>query len=65
MNDFKDIYDKEVDICKQAFKENKGCNWGKCEDCGVVPLLHKLNTGEVVEDKEEVNKLKNNIINNK
>lgn len=31
---------------------------GRCENYGVVPLLHKLSKGEVVEDKAEVSKLK-------
>ncbi len=44
------------------YKEKGGCNWGKCDECGVVPLLHKLSTGEVVEDKEEVEKLKKKVL---
>ncbi len=62
MNNFKEVYDKETEICHQEFNKNKGCNWGKCENCGVIPLLHKLNTNEVIEDKEKINKLKNNIL---
>lgn len=59
-----DIYKKETKMCAQLFKEKQGCNWGKCADCGVVPLLYKLETGEVVEDMESVKKLKDEILNN-
>ena len=44
-------------------KKNGGrCNWGECEKCGVIPLLYKLGKGELYEDKDEVEKLKKNIL---
>lgn len=53
---------KEKNLCKQLYFENKGgCSWGKCKDCGVLPLLHKLETGTVIEDSLEVKTLKEQI----
>jgi hypothetical protein len=58
----KQTFEKEIKICQKMYKEKGGCNWGKCEECGAVPLLHKLNTDEVVEDKEEVERLRKTIL---
>lgn len=53
---------KEKSLCKQLYFENKGgCNWGKCKDCGVLALLHKVETGEVIEDEGKIKKLKAHI----
>lgn len=57
----KEIFDREIAMCRKLYKKNKGCNWGKCDDCGVVPLFYKLHKGEIIEDKKEVKKLKNKI----
>jgi hypothetical protein len=49
------IFDREVLLCRQLAKEKKGkCGWGKCKDCGVVPLLWKLYKGELFIDKKEL-----------
>ncbi len=58
----KEIFDKEIGMCRELFQKQKGCNWGKCRDCGVIPFLHKLYKGELVENKEEVKKLKAEIL---
>ena len=59
----KDVFDKEIAICKKDSIKNKGkCNWGKCKDCGVLLLLQKLYKGELIEDKNEIKKLKNEIL---
>lgn len=58
-----ETFDKEIKICQKMHKEKGGCNWGRCDECGVVPLLHKLSTGEVVEDGEVVRKLKEKMLN--
>jgi len=51
----KPVFDREVLLCRQLAKENKGkCGWGKCRDCGVVPLLWKLHKGGLLEDKKEI-----------
>lgn len=63
MKYFSDVYKKETKTCAKMFKEKQGCAWGKCVDCGVIPLLHKFETGEVVEGPEEVKKLKKEVLN--
>jgi len=59
----KKIFDKEIGMCQDLFKKKKGCAWGKCSDCAVIPLLYKLYKGEVIEDKKEVKNLKDKILN--
>ena len=59
----KDVFEREIAMCQKLSKENKGkCNWGKCKDCGVLPLLRKLYQGELVEDKDEIRKMKKDIL---
>lgn len=61
MSEFKitaEVFEKEISMCRELYKEKKGCNWGKCEDCAVVPLLYKLGKGELYESEEEVKDLK-------
>jgi len=64
MKYFSDVYKKETKMCSKMFKEKQGCAWGKCAECGVVPLLHKLETGEILEKEEEIKELKNKILTN-
>ncbi len=45
-------HDHEMAMCSELHKERGGCNWGKCDSCGAIPLLHKLKTGIVIEDSE-------------
>lgn len=55
-----EIFDHEIAICQQLAKKNNGeCNWGKCKDCGVLPLLYKLHKGVLLEKPDEIKKLKN------
>jgi hypothetical protein len=54
----KEIFDKEIAMCKKLFKEKGGCAWGKCKDCGVIPLLYKLHKGKLLEKKTEILKVK-------
>lgn len=55
----KEIFEKEIALCKRLSKKNGGrCNWGECEKCGVVSLLHKLFKGEFYETKDEIEKIK-------
>jgi hypothetical protein len=58
----KSIFEREMTLCKQLSKNQKGCGWGKCKDCGVVPLLYKLYSGLLVEDKKDIKKLKDKFI---
>lgn len=58
--DLHSICQSEMDICRKLSQENGGrCNWGVCDACGVIPLLHKLATGKVCEDGgDDVQKLR-------
>ncbi len=47
----REIFDRETKICREMFKEKSGCAWGKCDSCGVIPMLHKLHKGELLEEK--------------
>lgn len=58
----KKVFDKEISMCKEMYTKDKGCNWGKCADCGVLLLLNKLHKGELIEDKDEVKKFKKDIL---
>ena len=53
----RETYEKEMAICGD-FSKKGHCNWGKCSECGVIPLLHKMFTGEIIENKEELENLK-------
>lgn len=58
----KKVFEKEISMCKKLNKENKGkCNWGKCERCGVIPLLYKLGKGEVLENAKKLKAAKKSI----
>lgn len=61
----KNVFEREIALCKQLNKESvgKGCGWGKCANCGVMPLLVKLHKGILIEDKEELKEIKKEIFN--
>ena len=63
MKYFSDVYKKETKMCAKLFKEKQGCSWGKCSECGVIPLLYKFETGNIIEPEEEVRELKEKILN--
>jgi len=55
----KEVFDREIALCKQLSKEHKGkCGWGRCKECGVIPLLYKLHKGQLLEDPAEIVKIK-------
>ncbi len=54
----KNVFNREVLLCKKFSKKSDGCCWGKCKDCGVVPLLYKLHKGKIVENENDVKNLK-------
>jgi len=59
----KDVYNREITLCKKLFKENRGkCNWGKCKNCGVILLLYKLHKGQLLEEPRSIKKFKNKIL---
>ena len=54
-----EVYHKELTMCKKLNRENQGkCAWGKCKECGVIPLLFKLYKGQLLEDPNEINEVK-------
>lgn len=58
-----ELFQQELMMCKKLSNENKGCcAWGKCQGCGVIPLLYKLHYGKVIDDPIEITRLKNDII---
>jgi len=59
----KEVFDEEISLCRRLAKENKGkCHWGKCKDCGVIPLLYKLHKGKLLEKPVEIKKAKLKIV---
>lgn len=54
------VFNRELELCRSLNSESKGngCGWGKCKDCGVIPLLYKLHKGFLIEDKKELDDLK-------
>jgi histidine triad (HIT) family protein len=59
----KDIFEKEKSMCHNLYHKNGGhCNWGECDNCGVIPLLHKLDNGEICDNEADVKALKNSIL---
>lgn len=58
----KEVFEREIALCQMLSKENKGkCGWGKCKDCGVIPLLYKLHKGQLLEDPVKIRKIKKKI----
>ncbi len=57
-----DVFKREIALCKMLFKKHKGkCRWGKCKDCGVIPLLYKLRKGRLLDKPTEIKKAKSRI----
>ena len=54
-----ELFQNELAICKVLAKENnQKCGWGTCKNCGVIPLLYKLHKGEIIENPEELKRIK-------
>lgn len=59
----KEVFGREIKLCQMLSKEHRGkCGWGKCKDCGVVPLLIKLYKGQLLEKPSEIKKAKSKLI---
>ncbi len=49
----KEVFDREISLCQKLSKKNSGkCGWGRCADCGVIPLLYKLHKSKLLENSE-------------
>ena len=58
----KKVFDREIKLCQMLSKEHRGkCGWGRCKDCGVIPLLYKLYKGKLLEKPAEIRKAKSRI----
>lgn len=58
----KEVFDREIALCKILSKEHKGkCGWGRCKDCGVIPLLYKLHKGKLLERPADLAKIRKKI----
>ena len=58
----KEVFKRELALCKMLSKENKGkCGWGKCKDCGVIPLLYKLHKGQLLEKPVDLAKVRKKV----
>lgn len=52
-------FERETSMCRKLNLQNGGkCNWGKCENCGVIPMLYKLYKGELLEDVVKIKEAK-------
>lgn len=59
----KEVFRRELALCRELSRENGGkCGWGKCKDCGVIPLLYKLHEGRLLEDSDEIKRAKDKIV---
>lgn len=56
-----EIFEKELGMCRKLHHEKKGCHWGKCATCGVIPSLYKLHKGVVLESEEDIRKVKEEV----
>ena len=56
-----ETFEKELAMCRRLHHEKKGCHWGKCASCGVIPLLYKLHKGVILENEEDIRKTKEEV----
>lgn len=54
-------FEKELAMCMKLHHEKRGCHWGKCATCGVIPLLYKLHKGVILEDEKSIRKVKEEV----
>jgi hypothetical protein len=58
----KEVFEREILLCKQLSEDNNGkCGWGKCKDCGVIPLLYKFYEGKLLEEPKEIARAKSDL----
>lgn len=57
-----EVFEREISLCRKLNRENHGkCCWGECKNCGVIPLLHKLCKGKLLEGPEDLEKAKKDV----
>lgn len=57
----KEVFEKELAMCRKLHHEKKGCNWGTCATCGVIPALYKLHKGILLEKEDDIRKVKEEV----
>ncbi|MFA7244021.1 MAG: hypothetical protein WC080_01895 [Patescibacteria group bacterium] len=58
-----EVFNREISLCQKLSAENgDGCGWGKCRQCGVVPLLIKLHDGKLLIEDNEIKISRKNLI---
>jgi hypothetical protein len=56
------VFKRELELCRNLSHENGGkCGWGKCKDCGVIPLLYKFHKGMLLEDAKDIKSAKEKV----
>lgn len=58
----KETFETEIEMCRKHYQKKGFCAWGECENCGALPLLQKLYKGEIIDEKEAVEKFKADIL---
>ena len=59
----KKVFDREIALCKMFSKKKEGkCGWGKCKDCGVIPLLVKLHEGKLIDNPIDIKNTKDAVL---
>ncbi len=56
-----EVFKRELAMCRKLHHEKKGCNWGQCANCGVIPALYKLHNGILLEKDEDIKKVKEEV----
>lgn len=58
----REVFERETALCQKLNQENKGkCGWGKCDQCGVIPLLIKLHKGQLLEDPAQIRRAREGV----
>ena len=58
----KEVFEREIALCRKLNQENKGkCGWGRCKNCGVIPLLIKLHKGVLLEEADKIREAKKEV----
>jgi hypothetical protein len=59
-----EVFEREIALCRNlSLKNNGGCGWGTCNQCGVIPLLVKLHKGVLIEEPDEIIKARKDALN--
>ena len=58
----KKVFEREIKLCQHLNKEHMGkCGWGRCKQCGVIPLLYKLHKGKLIDKSGDLAEIRTSI----